>query len=399
MLTHHRNIYYDASNRHLGRQTIQLQAVRRIGVSKLLSRMLGVAAAVMALVLAMGAWTSHGGARPAAAGSDPLATVQAAIDAANASLTGEDATPFAAHFTEGAFFEIIEDGSFAFVGRDAIASGLSSQPGEADTNFHVTLVSSQVNGNTVTGVFNVTDRDSVAAGVDRYVQPFTAVVDGGLIASLRLRLDTSDAQTATYLAYVQSQPGDDGGLPPDTVQIDMAGDQPGSASVGHFDDSTTFVIVNIEPGAEGAIQPAHIHTGTCASPGPIVYPLASVVDGNSFTQFSVPPGDLLSNNYIVNVHLSEVAIGTYVSCARLEAPPAPTATAPASTATAPAPTATAPASAAIAPAPTATPLPSLGNTGTGGARDNSAALPWLLLGIAALGAAGGAGFVLMRRRS
>jgi hypothetical protein len=352
-------------------------------VSKLLSRMLGVAAAVLALVLALGAWTSHGGARPAAAGSDPLATVQAAIDAANASLTGEDATPFAAHFTEDAFFEIIADGSFAFVGRDAIASGLSSQPGEADTNFHVTLVSSQVNGNTVTGVFNVTDRDSVAAGVSRYVQPFTAVVEGGLIASLKLRLDTSDTETATYLAYVQAQPGDGGDLPPDTVQIALAGDQPGSAFVGHF-DGTTFVVVNIDPGAEGAIQPAHIHTGTCASPGPIVYPLASVVDGNSFTQFSVPPGDLLDNNYIVNVHLSADAIGTYVSCAALEAPAPPTATAPAPTAT--------------APAPTATPLPSLGNTGTGGAHDGNGVLPWLL-GIAALGATGVAGSVLMRRRS
>lgn len=300
-----------------------------------------------------------------------MAAVQALIDAANASLTTDDATAFANTLTEDVFFEIIDDGSFGAVGRDTIATAFSGDP---DPDFHVTLVSSQVSGNTVTGLVNVTDRDSVAAGVDRYVQPFTAVVDGGLVASLKLRLDLSDAQTATYLAYLQSQPDDgDDELPPGTVQVDLAGDQPGTVAVGEF-DGTTFVVVNIDPGAEGAIQPAHVHTGTCASPGAIVYPLASIVDGSSFTLLSASPAQLLDNNYIVNVHLSEAQIGTYVSCAVLEA-----------------------SAATSTPKPTKTPSVVLPNTGTGGSGSES---PWLVIALLTSGAAmlAGMGALRMARR-
>jgi hypothetical protein len=322
------------------------------------------AAALLALVVALGAWASAD-RHTANAGGDPLAAVQALLDGANAAFPAGDGAPFANAFTEDGFFESIEDGSFGAVGRDALASIGSGDP---DPDFHVTLVSSQVDGNTVTGVVNVTDRNSVAAEVDRYVQPFTAVVDGGLVSSLKVRLDTSDAQTATYLAYQQSQGGDDEGPPPDGTTIDMAGDQPGQAFIADADDGVAFIGVQIDPAAEGAIQPAHIHTGTCASPGPVVYPIASIVDGGSFTALSVSKADLLSNNYIVNVHLSADAMGTYVSCAVLEAP-------------------------APAPQPT-TVLP---KTGTGGPSGES---PWLVIALMTAGAAmlAGLGAVRMARR-
>jgi hypothetical protein len=328
---------------------------------------------LLAFVVAVPTWAPSS-SHTANAGSDPIAVAQALIDAANQSFPAGDPTAFVNKFTEDGVFTGQDDG-FAIVGRTAMMFAFS-QDGP-DSNFHITLTSSQVDGNTVTGSLDVIDQDTVDAGVTRHIELFTAVVDGDLVASLSLAYDHDDPDTQTYLAYTASQ--DDGGNdqpPPGAVTIDLAGDQPGQATIFDADDGVAIVGLQIEPGAEGVLQPVHVHTGTCASPGPVVYPLASIVDGGSFTALSVSKADLLSHDYIVNVHLSPDAMGTYVSCAALQAP-APTSTA--------------------RPAATATPGVVLPKTGTGGAGSES---PWLAIALMTAGAAmlAGLGALRMARR-
>jgi hypothetical protein len=112
------------------------------------------------------------------------------------------------------------------------------------------------------------------------------------------------------------------------------GNQPGIAVVFE-DQGLTVVGLFIEAGAAGVLQPAHFHTGTCASPGPIVQPLASVLDGSSFTLLSAPIDQLIDKGLIVNVHKSVAEASTYVSCGELLSAPEPEPTvAPAATPTA-----------------------------------------------------------------
>jgi hypothetical protein len=241
---------------------------------------------------------------------------------------------------------------------------------EEDPDFQVTLVDSQVDGATVTGSIEVVDADTIAAGVTRHIELFTAVTEGDLVASLTLTYDESDPETATYLAYLEENAEGDEGPPEDTVELAMDGDQEGSVFVGGFDDFG-ILFIEIDPGTEGVLQPAHVHTGTCDEPGPIVYPLGLVKDGGSFTLLSASQSDLLENDYIVNVHLSEAEMGTYVSCAALVEPDEePTDEGP---------------------------TIQLPPTGSGSAGTDS---PWLIVALVAAGAAGlaGLGGVRMARR-
>ena len=88
----------------------------------------------------------------------------------------------------------------------------------------------------------------------------------------------------------------------------------------------------------GVLQPAHLHTGTCEAPGPILQPLAWVLDGQSFTLLSPFAMPLANQGLILNVHKSEAEIGVYTSCGVITPilvdatptpppPPAPTPTA------------------------------------------------------------------------
>src|SRR5690606_30005171 len=64
-------------------------------------------------------------------------------------------------------------------------------------------------------------------------------------------------------------------------------------------------------------QPAHIHAGTCADLGDIVYPLEDVVDGVSQSTVDAPLTDLISAEHVINVHLSEDQMDVSVACAHL----------------------------------------------------------------------------------
>src|SRR5215211_1780685 len=63
-------------------------------------------------------------------------------------------------------------------------------------------------------------------------------------------------------------------------------------------------------------QPAHIHSGTCAELGDVVYPLTDVdASGESITVVETSLADLSATGpYAINIHLSADDIGTYVAC-------------------------------------------------------------------------------------
>ncbi len=104
-------------------------------------------------------------------------------------------------------------------------------------------------------------------------------------------------------------------------------------------------------------HPAHIHSGSCPTPGAVVFPLTSVTNGRSETTVAASIADILRAPHAINVHKSPQEIPVYTSCgnvtaAAAAAPAAPAAAAPAAAAPKPA----APAAPAAA-APAAQPKP------------------------------------------
>ena len=91
------------------------------------------------------------------------------------------------------------------------------------------------------------------------------------------------------------------------------GDQSGTATFTAKGDKTD-VALSIKAGAAGAAQPAHIHAGTCPTPGDVKYPLKDVVEGKSTTTLDVSLAQLLAGGFAVNVHQSAADIGKYVAC-------------------------------------------------------------------------------------
>jgi len=68
-------------------------------------------------------------------------------------------------------------------------------------------------------------------------------------------------------------------------------------------------------------QPAHIHVGSCPTPGAVKYPLSSVVDGKSETVLTVSTKDILAGLPLsINVHKSADEIGVYLACGDITAP-------------------------------------------------------------------------------
>lgn len=68
----------------------------------------------------------------------------------------------------------------------------------------------------------------------------------------------------------------------------------------------------------GAIQPSHIHKGTCGSNGPIDKPLHSVVSGKSVTVISgVTVAQLIAAPTYINIHKSPTMLTVIVSCGKI----------------------------------------------------------------------------------
>ena len=74
------------------------------------------------------------------------------------------------------------------------------------------------------------------------------------------------------------------------------------------------VSVVIAPGVKGIAQPAHIHVGSCPTPGEVKYPLSSVVDGKSETTLTISYDELMKQMPLaINVHKSTAQSKMYVS--------------------------------------------------------------------------------------
>lgn len=86
------------------------------------------------------------------------------------------------------------------------------------------------------------------------------------------------------------------------------------------EDGKTKVVLTLNGQPAGVAQPAHIHAGTCASIGAVIYPLTLVVDGRSETVLNLPLETVLAaaTELSVNVHMSELNLGTYVACADID---------------------------------------------------------------------------------
>ncbi len=92
--------------------------------------------------------------------------------------------------------------------------------------------------------------------------------------------------------------------------------QTGTATLTAMGDQTQ-VVINVPAGPGGTPQPAHIHDGTCASPGKVVWPLTNVVDGKSTTMVNAKLSDIATGGYLVNIHKSAAEVNVYTSCGQV----------------------------------------------------------------------------------
>jgi ketosteroid isomerase-like protein len=341
-----------------------------------------MASPAVAVITAIGT----GSPKHAQAGSsDATAVVEDFFDRLN---DGDSAGAAALVADDIVFAEIhAQTGSFATVGKPAFVGSILEEV--ATSSFSAVLTDLAADGNVVSGVGEFTDDETATAGVDRRLQPFTITLnDAERISRAEFTFDETDAQTATYLEWLASQSGEDEGVPQGGTTVTLAaqpgGNQPGIAVI-FAQEALSVVGLFIEPGADGVLQPAHFHTGTCANPGPIVQPLASVLDGASFTLLSASPDELIGQGLIINVHKSASEAGVYVSCGEVLAASEPEPS--------PRPAAATP-----------TPAPSTGvtapNTGSGPkADDDGRGWPAAIVALLALGSLSGVGAVAARLRA
>lgn len=115
--------------------------------------------------------------------------------------------------------------------------------------------------------------------------------------------DTSMAQPLTFALAAQSNSG-----------------QSGTATISDNNGKAQVTITLFAATESTTSQPAHIHTGSCPTPGGVTYPLAAVSNGSSQTMLEVSVSQLLSELPLaINVHASETQINTYVACGDIPA--------------------------------------------------------------------------------
>ena len=89
-------------------------------------------------------------------------------------------------------------------------------------------------------------------------------------------------------------------------------------------ENETTVTISLTGGTAGASHPWHVHTGTCASGGPIVGepsaypPLAVGSEGRAEASSRIGVRLNEASSYHVNVHRSPSDMGTIVACGNLE---------------------------------------------------------------------------------
>jgi LPXTG-motif cell wall-anchored protein len=79
----------------------------------------------------------------------------------------------------------------------------------------------------------------------------------------------------------------------------------------------TKVVVTLSNAA--GPHPAHIHSGSCPTPGAVVFPLTSVTNGRSETTVAASIADILKAPHAINIHKSPQEIPVYTSCGNVAA--------------------------------------------------------------------------------
>ncbi len=106
------------------------------------------------------------------------------------------------------------------------------------------------------------------------------------------------------------------------VTLDMQNDsnQSGTATLTSTKDGKTTVVLALTGGNFTAAQPAHIHEGSCPTPGTVKYPLTNVVNGKSTTTLNVSMEELLkaAPRLSVNVHKSAADVNSYTACGNIQ---------------------------------------------------------------------------------
>jgi len=79
--------------------------------------------------------------------------------------------------------------------------------------------------------------------------------------------------------------------------------------------------VTVQVAGASGVHPAHIHPGTCEAHDPTpAFPLTSVdASGGSNSTIGAALADLLTGGYVVDLHLSALELGTYVTCGPIPA--------------------------------------------------------------------------------
>lgn len=84
-------------------------------------------------------------------------------------------------------------------------------------------------------------------------------------------------------------------------------------------DGKTTVVVTVTGEPSGAVQPMHIHSGACPTPGAVVYPLTNLVNGTSTTTIMATLDQLKAQFPLaINAHTSATQMSKYTACGDLK---------------------------------------------------------------------------------
>ncbi len=92
----------------------------------------------------------------------------------------------------------------------------------------------------------------------------------------------------------------------------------GSATLTDLGGGRTRVVVNVTGSPAGANHPAHIHDGSCPTPGAVRYPLQNIQNGTSTTEVNASLADLMRGTFAVNLHRSAQEASVYVACGNVQ---------------------------------------------------------------------------------
>ncbi len=84
-------------------------------------------------------------------------------------------------------------------------------------------------------------------------------------------------------------------------------------------DGKVEVTVSVKGQPARSTQPAHIHLGSCPTPGAVEYPLTSLQNGTSLTRLDVTMVELKAKLPLaINLHKSADETEVYISCGDIE---------------------------------------------------------------------------------